>query len=58
MRGVPVGNIVNVALRSSCRNEIAKTNGHVYHSIFEVQMLLELDILRKDISHLDSVLII
>ncbi len=58
MRGVPVGNIVDVALAGSSSNEVAKSDRHVDDSIFEVEVLLEFNIFRQDVSHLNSILIV
>lgn len=58
MGSVPVGNVVDVALRSSIRHQISIPNRHVNHSVFEIQVLLEFHVLRENVSHLNSVLIV
>ena len=55
MRSVPVGNVVDVALRGCGCNEIAVANWNVDDSVFEVQIFFEFDILGEDVSDLYSV---
>jgi hypothetical protein len=58
VRSIPVGDVVDVALGSCCCDQVAKTNRHVDDSVLEVKVLLELDVLRKDVRDLDSVLVV
>lgn len=58
MRGVPVGNVVDVALRGSIGDQVAVADRHVDHSVFEVQVLLEFYVFGEDVSHLDPVLVV
>ena len=58
MRGVPVGNVVDVALGSSGSYQVSPADRHVDHSVLEVQMLLEFHVFREDVSDFDAVLIV
>ena len=56
MRSVPVGNIVDVTLRSCSCNEVIISNTHVNDSVLEVQIFLKLDIIRKNVGNFNSIL--
>ena len=55
MRGVPVGEIINVALIGSGNDKIVPADRHVDDSVFEVEELAHFG---QDISYDDPVLII
>lgn len=58
VRSVPVWNVVDIALRSCGSNKVAISDRHVDDSVLEVQVLLELDVFRKDVSHFDPVFVV
>ena len=58
VRSVPVWNVVYIALRSCGCDEVAISDRHVYDSVLEVQVLLELNVFREDVSYFDPVFVV
>ena len=55
---VPVGYVVDVAVVGSSGDEVVVADGHVYDSVLEIKVLLELNVLREDVRHFNAVLIV
>lgn len=55
MGGVPVGDVVDVALGGCGCNKIAVANRNVDDSVFEVQIFFEFDVLGEDVSDFYSI---
>lgn len=58
MWSVPVGNVIYVALTSSGGDQVAMADRHIDHSVLEVQVFLEFNVLRENICDFDSILVI
>ena len=58
MRSIPIRNVIDIALSSCGSNQISISNRHVNNSIFEIKMLSEINVIRQNISHLNSILVI